>query len=145
MVFSCLLENELNAIAKQIIKHSEDNTVWIFKGDLGAGKTTLIKYICNEMGVVDATSSPTFSLVNEYQTMNGECIYHFDFYRIDTEKEAFNIGTMEYFDSGDYCFIEWPEKIPNLLPDQYLEISIKFIGDKRTIELTKHGPKDLRD
>ncbi|MDA0195074.1 MAG: tRNA (adenosine(37)-N6)-threonylcarbamoyltransferase complex ATPase subunit type 1 TsaE [Bacteroidetes bacterium] len=137
--------SDLVLIARQIIDFAGDYKIWIIKGDLGAGKTTLIKYLCDEMDVVDSVSSPTFSLINEYQTAKGETIYHFDFYRIETEKEAENLGSEEYFYSGEFCFVEWPEKIPNLIPEQYLEISINFISNKRKFYLTRYGSEDIRD
>lgn len=99
-------------------------SVVIFEGEMGAGKTTFIKTVCRELGVTDAVSSPTFSIVNEYETNTGKRLYHFDFYRINDEQEALDIGTLEYFDSGNLCFIEWPTKIPNLLPDHYLQVTI---------------------
>src|SRR5688572_25454959 len=98
--------------------------VVIFEGEMGAGKTTFIKAICRELGVTDAVSSPTFSIVNEYETTAGKRLYHFDFYRIEAEQEALDIGTLEYFESGNWCFIEWPTRIPNLLPDHYLHVAI---------------------
>ena len=106
---------------------------------MGAGKTTFIKAICAEKGVVDEVSSPTFALINEYQTDQAATIFHFDFYRIKSELEAESLGLDEYFYSDELCLIEWPEKIPQLIPEHYLKISIKFIADKRTIHLTKHG------
>ncbi len=140
MVIDISKESDLQEAAIQVLKNSENHHVWLLQGEMGAGKTTFAKAICVELGVVDAMSSPTFSLINEYETAQGEAIYHFDFYRIKFEKEAENLGLEEYFYSGSLCLIEWPEKIPNLIPDQYLKISIKFIAEKRTIHLTKHGP-----
>ena len=99
-------------------------SVVIFEGEMGAGKTTFIKAVCRELGVTDAVSSPTFSIVNEYETSSGKRLYHFDFYRIEEEQEALSIGALEYFDSGNLCFIEWPSKVPNLLPDHYLTVNI---------------------
>lgn len=96
----------------------------LFEGEMGAGKTTFIKAICHELGVTDYVSSPTFSIVNEYLTGSGQPVYHFDFYRINDEQEALNIGVFDYFDSGNLCLIEWPTKIPNLLPDHYLLVTI---------------------
>ena len=104
-------------------------------GPMGAGKTTFIKYLCEQLGVKDSTSSPTFSIVNEYDSDNG-LIYHFDFYRIKDEQEAFDFGYEEYFYSGAYCFIEWPEKIPNLLPEEAKEIQISIVDpDTRKISI----------
>src|SRR5687768_14309217 len=110
--------------------------VVVFEGEMGAGKTTFIKAICRELGVTDAVSSPTFSIVNEYETTGKRRLYHFDFYRINNEQEALDIGTLEYFESGDLCFIEWPSQIPNLLPDHYLLVTITASPEgHRTITL----------
>ena len=95
-----------------------------FYGEMGAGKTTLIKAICNELGVIENVTSPTFSLVNEYVTTENELIYHFDFYRLNKTSEAFDLGYEEYFYSGKLCLIEWPEKIEQLLPTQHTRINI---------------------
>jgi tRNA threonylcarbamoyladenosine biosynthesis protein TsaE len=97
---------------------------------MGAGKTTLIKSICKVLGVKDNVSSPTFSLVNEYHTIKGEIVYHFDFYRIKSEEEASDIGVDEYFYSDEYCFVEWPSMIPSLWPDEYVMINIEIISEK---------------
>lgn len=132
----------LPEVARKIIDFAGDERIWLFQGDLGAGKTTLIKYLCHELGVIDAVSSPTFSLVNQYETDKGGEVYHFDMYRIETEEEASNLGLDEYFYSGNLCLIEWPEKIPHLIPEQYLKININFIAENRTIHLTKNGPED---
>ncbi len=104
---------------------------------MGAGKTTFIKAFCEALNVEDTVSSPTFSIVNEYRYPNG-IIYHFDFYRLKNQAEALDIGLEEYFDSGEYCLIEWPEKIPNLLPENYLEISLEVLPDQqRKLTLAK--------
>ncbi len=133
-------ESYLPTAAKEVLNIAGDQRIWLFEGEMGAGKTTFTKAICAELGVVDEVSSPTFSLINEYETARGETIFHFDFFRIESEMEAENLGLDEYFYSGDLCLIEWPEKIPHLIPDRYLKINIKFIAEKRTIHLTKHGP-----
>ncbi|NJN25536.1 MAG: tRNA (adenosine(37)-N6)-threonylcarbamoyltransferase complex ATPase subunit type 1 TsaE [Cyclobacteriaceae bacterium] len=107
---------------------------------MGAGKTTLIKAIARQFHIDDNVHSPTFSIVNEYGDRNGETYYHFDFYRIIKETEAMDIGIEEYFDSGDLCLIEWPQKIPSLLPDAYLQIDISIISDtSREIKLSHYG------
>ncbi len=106
---------EIGEVAEEIINHSK-NKVLLFFGEIGAGKTTLIKEIAKKLNVEDVTSSPTFSIVNEYLTSSGERIYHFDFYRINEESEAYQFGAEEYLDSGNWCFVEWPEKVENLLP-----------------------------
>ena len=100
-----------------------ENKIVLFYGDMGAGKTTFIKSICLELGVKETVSSPTFSIVNEYEG-NGNTIYHFDFYRIKSIQEAYDIGYEEYFYSGNMCFVEWPDKIDELLPEHYLKVEI---------------------
>jgi tRNA threonylcarbamoyladenosine biosynthesis protein TsaE len=114
--------------ASEIIKFAEDSRIFLFYGDMGAGKTTLIKALCERLGTTETVTSPTFSIVNEYEG-NDERIYHFDFYRLKNETEALDMGYEEYFYSGAYCFIEWPEKIPNLLPDHYISIKISVEDD----------------
>lgn len=132
--------NDLESIAEQIIHEAGTNRVIIFNGEMGAGKTTFIKAIGHVLGVTDGMSSPTFSIVNEYEGRTGEPIYHFDFYRLKNENEAYDIGTEEYFDSGSYCLIEWPDKVAGLLPDTYAEVTIsKTENDQhRTIAFTTH-------
>jgi len=117
---------DLNSISKELIKLFNETKIILFKGEMGAGKTTLIKQICANLGVGDITSSPTFSIVNEYRANNNRAVYHFDFYRIENEQEVMDLGYEDYFYNGSYCFIEWPEKIPNLIPEQHLIINIKI-------------------
>ncbi|MEQ6123964.1 tRNA (adenosine(37)-N6)-threonylcarbamoyltransferase complex ATPase subunit type 1 TsaE [Pseudotenacibaculum sp. MALMAid0570] len=125
----------LNQIAKDVIEKSKSKKI-LFYGNMGVGKTTLIKEICKELGVKDVISSPTFSLVNEYRTQNNDIVYHFDFYRIDNEEEAYDIGIEDYFDSNAWCFIEWPENIQNLLPLKSTEIYLEQVSnDHRNIQL----------
>ena len=125
----------LNQIAKDIIKNSK-HKVLLFHGEMGVGKTTLIKEICKELGTDDITSSPTFSIVNEYITLNDETIYHFDFYRLNNEEEAYNIGVEDYFHTDAWCFIEWPSVIKNLLPLITNNIYLtKLDDDQRNIQL----------
>ncbi len=128
-------EAQLKEVSRFLQQHKDTfPPVWLFYGDMGAGKTTLIKQFCNDIGVEDNVTSPTFSLVNEYQTHDGEIVYHFDFYRIDSEEEAEQIGLDEYIYSNNICLIEWPEKIPNLLPHSNLNITFKINSDNsRTI------------
>lgn len=128
---------EIQQVAQKILAEKLDNVV-LFHGSMGAGKTTLIKELAKELKVLDATSSPTFSLVNEYQATDGTVLYHFDLYRLKTEHEALDFGIDEYLYSGNRCFIEWPEKINHLLPEHYTEISIQIEPTgKRKIELFK--------
>ena len=132
LIFS---QNELNKVAKQIIAHNPKKVI-LFNGEMGVGKTTLIKEICKFLGVKDATSSPTFSLVNEYQLPNNQFVYHFDVYRLKIESEALDMGIDEYLYSGNWCFIEWAEKIPNLIPKEHSIITIELLLDgKRKLTL----------
>jgi tRNA threonylcarbamoyladenosine biosynthesis protein TsaE len=128
--------DEINDVAKKILEQNL-NKVILFYGEMGVGKTTFIKALAKEIGVYEATSSPTFSLVNEYQTINNQVIYHFDFYRLNTEIEALDMGVDEYLYSGNWCFIEWAEKIPNLVPESHSEISISLLSDgRRSLKLS---------
>lgn len=107
--------------------------VVLFEGEMGAGKTTLISEICRQMGVVDDPSSPTYSIVNEYFSEKNGTIYHFDCYRLESEEEAYDIGLEDYLFSSNYCFIEWPDKIEKLLPDNYVRVTIQAKGAIRLI------------
>ena len=117
---------ELPEVAEQII-HNAAHKIFLFNAEMGIGKTTLIKEICYQLGVDDVISSPTYSLVNEYEGKNDSIIYHFDFYRIQHEEEAYDIGFEEYLDSDAWIFIEWPEKIINLLPENSSHIKISLL------------------
>jgi tRNA threonylcarbamoyladenosine biosynthesis protein TsaE len=125
---------DLDRIAREMLAVTTLHKVIIFNGEMGAGKTTFIKAIGRALGVTDTMSSPTFSIVNEYQTATRDRIFHFDFYRIKNEAEAYDIGTEEYFDSGHYCFVEWPDKIKTLLPEKFTEVSIARDTDQPTTE-----------
>ena len=122
-------EEELQEVARKLISNFSHIKVWCFNAEMGAGKTTLAKKICKELGVKDEMSSPTFGIVNEYLASDGKGIYHFDFYRLKDIEEAIDIGVEEYLYSGNLCLLEWPEIIDPLLPDEYLQISIKLVGD----------------
>ena len=127
--------DNLSEIASEIIASAENKTL-LFFGEMGVGKTTLIKEICKKLGVTDSISSPTFSLVNEYETSKKEKVFHFDFYRITDEGEALDMGIEEYFDNNDWCLIEWPKNIENLLPLDAVEIHLSILNDgKRNIQL----------
>jgi tRNA threonylcarbamoyladenosine biosynthesis protein TsaE len=115
--------DELSSAARALLDFAGEEQIFIFEGEMGAGKTTFIKAFCAELGVTETVSSPTFSIVNEYEGSNS-VIYHFDFYRIKNLQEAYDIGYEEYFYSGNRCLIEWPERIAELLPDQYIKVSI---------------------
>ena len=126
---------QLNSIAKQILEHTLPHKKFTFYGEMGVGKTTLIKALSLQLGVSDVVSSPTFSIVNEYQIDKGLKIYHFDFYRIEDEREAYDMGYEEYFFSDAYCFVEWSEKIPNLIEEDMVKIKMFLEGTKRRIEV----------
>lgn len=126
---------ELPKIAKEIIASAKNKTL-LFYGEMGVGKTTLIKEICKQLGVLDTISSPTFSLVNEYQTTTNEKVYHFDFYRIEDEEEALDMGIDDYFYNNEWCLIEWPENIENLLPLDAVKIELNMLENgQRNIQL----------
>ena len=128
--------DQLEEVAQKIIAKNP-NKVILFHGEMGVGKTTLIKQLCKTLGVTDATSSPTFSLVNEYKTAKNQTVYHFDFYRLNSETEAMDMGIDDYLYSGNWCFIEWAEKIPNLIPEAHSVITIELLADgKRSLELS---------
>ncbi len=128
--------DEIQDVAQKIIAEGP-NKVILLHGNMGVGKTTLIKALCKQLGVYDVTSSPTFSLVNEYKTDDHQSIYHFDVYRIKSEAEALDMGIDEYLYSGHWCFIEWAEKIPNLIPDNHSVIQLTQTADgKRHLRVT---------
>ena len=118
---------EINEVAKAILALPNLNKVITFHAEMGVGKTTLIKELVKELGVIEHSSSPTFSLVNEYEAQDGKIIYHFDLYRINNEMEAYDMGIDEYFYSGNWCFIEWPEKVPHLIPLEHAAIKIQLL------------------
>jgi tRNA threonylcarbamoyladenosine biosynthesis protein TsaE len=126
----------LSEVSDYLISLREEADVIAFYGSMGAGKTTLIKNLCHRMGVTDEVNSPTFAIVNEYVTEEGESVYHFDFYRIKKLEEAYDIGYENYFYSGNLCLIEWPEMIEPLLPDKYIRVEIQLgeTDDERNIK-----------
>ncbi|WP_419211432.1 tRNA (adenosine(37)-N6)-threonylcarbamoyltransferase complex ATPase subunit type 1 TsaE [Maribacter sp. X9] len=122
-------ENELSEISKQIVTSAKSRTL-AFYAPMGAGKTTLIKALVKELGGIDNVSSPTFGLVNEYENLEGNTLaYHFDFYRLEDEFEALDMGLEDYLNANTWVFMEWPEKIPNLLPDDIQIIRIEIINE----------------
>ena len=132
IVFS--LDQIQEAAAQILAKNS--NKIILFNGEMGVGKTTLIKQLCKSLGVEEATSSPTFSLVNEYHTCNNQIVYHFDFYRVNKESEALDMGVDDYLYSGNWCLIEWSEKIKNLIPEKHSVVRIELLADgRRSLEL----------
>lgn len=129
-------EEQLKEVADLLLSSLEGRTVVALRGEMGAGKTTLIRAVAERLGADDQVTSPTFALVNQYKGGDGERIFHFDFYRIEDEREAFDLGYEEYFYSGDLCFVEWPEKIEGLMPEELVEVRITVDGPtERTFEI----------
>lgn len=127
--------NEIENVAELIVA-ANPNKIVLFNGEMGAGKTTFIKQLCKTLGVTTATSSPTFSLVNEYETSDNQLVYHFDFYRLKNETEALDMGVDDYLYSGNWCFIEWAENIASLIPETHSTITIEALSDgKRLLKL----------
>ncbi len=146
---------ELPSAAESILKYAQGKKIFCFYGELGAGKTTLIKEICKQLGVIDTGSSPTYSIINEYEApllspQKGEdglpssspmgrlggALYHFDLYRLKSESEIYDIGYEDYIFSGNYCFIEWPEKMEHLLSEKYVKVKINVDGEERNISIS---------
>ncbi len=123
-------ENQLFEVAKSILGAYPKERVFGFYGEMGAGKTTLIKEMCKALGVTDVTSSPTFAIINEYWTESGQPLYHFDFYRIDEPADASRVGFEEYLYSGHYCFIEWTEKVEEILQDDFIPVTIERVDEQ---------------
>ncbi|WP_293303072.1 tRNA (adenosine(37)-N6)-threonylcarbamoyltransferase complex ATPase subunit type 1 TsaE [Pedobacter sp. UBA4863] len=128
---------ELNTVAKALLAFANGQKFFVLEGEMAAGKTTFIKSFCKALGVDDVVSSPTFSIVNEYQSAAGT-VYHFDFYRLKNLQEAYDIGYEEYFYSNNYCLVEWPSKVEELLPEEYIKIEITVTGsEQRLFQFTK--------
>ncbi|KEO74714.1 tRNA (adenosine(37)-N6)-threonylcarbamoyltransferase complex ATPase subunit type 1 TsaE [Anditalea andensis] len=138
----CSKLSQLSEAVMRIIDICKNETIWVFKGQMGAGKTTIIKGIAEHFQIVDQVSSPTFSLVNEYQDTRGELYFHFDFYRVEDPVEALDIGVDEYFYSGQYCWIEWAEKVAAYIPGDFALIDIS-VGENQeriiTINIIRDG------
>lgn len=129
--------DKLKIAARELLENTNHQTIWAFYGEMGAGKTTFIKEICQALQVKEQVASPTFNLINEYEAANGKLVYHFDFYRLNELEEAMNIGTLEYFESGELCLLEWPEKVEPILPEKIRNIYIRIIDkDQRKIKIT---------
>ncbi|MFW0714576.1 tRNA (adenosine(37)-N6)-threonylcarbamoyltransferase complex ATPase subunit type 1 TsaE [Pedobacter sp. N23S346] len=127
--------NDLSALpnaAAQLLAFAGEVKIFIFDGDMGAGKTTFIKTFCQVLGVADVVSSPTYSIVNEYESAKGS-VYHFDFYRIKDIQEAYDLGYEEYFYGGGICLIEWPERVAELLPDHLVKVEISIVDENRRV------------
>lgn len=122
-------KDAISKAAKKVIEIAGSEKVWVFKGEMGAGKTTFIKALAEQFQIQDQISSPTFGIVNEYQNDSGKEFYHFDFYRLDDPTEALDIGIEEYFYSQNYCWLEWAEKVADFLPDQYFLIKLEILSD----------------
>ncbi len=126
--------NEIESVAKQFLVATEGKRHFAFYGSMGAGKTTFIKAVCEQLGTTDTVSSPSFAIINEYNSNSGK-IFHFDFYRIKNLEEAYNLGYEDYFFGDDYCFVEWPEKIEELMPEHFTIVKVSVDdNDKRTLE-----------
>lgn len=125
----CKDKIELHQVAKSLLETFANDRFFAFFGNMGVGKTTLIKEICAMLGVADNVCSPTFSIINEYVGSDGMSIFHFDFYRLKNIEETYDMGYEEYFYSGNYCFVEWSEKVETLLPDTYIRIDIVEEGN----------------
>ncbi|MBQ6068494.1 MAG: tRNA (adenosine(37)-N6)-threonylcarbamoyltransferase complex ATPase subunit type 1 TsaE [Bacteroidales bacterium] len=125
--------DQLPEVAAQLLEVFAEERFFAFFGKMGVGKTTLIKEMCHQLGVADNVCSPTFAIVNAYSTAEGMPVYHFDFYRLKSAVEAYDIGYEEYFYSGDYCFTEWTEKIEELLPERYVRVEIEEADGIRTL------------
>jgi tRNA threonylcarbamoyladenosine biosynthesis protein TsaE len=143
LVFDRVSLAALEGVTKSVLSQMGARRVCVLQGEMGSGKTTLVKAFGKALGVVDTMASPTFSLVNVYATNSGDSIYHFDLYRLKSANEVFDIGAEEYLYSGKYCFVEWPEKILALLPGEYAEVRITVEDEHhRTIEFLLHGRKE---
>jgi len=129
-------KKDLSSAAKKFLKHTGEKKLLAFYGSMGAGKTTIIKAICKELGSVDIVSSPTFTIVNEYKTIDEKTLYHIDFYRIKKQEEVFDFGVEEYLSGDSYCFMEWPELIEEILPQETVKIIITVdIDGQRTLSI----------
>lgn len=124
---------EINHIARKFLEAHPADRIFAFYGQMGVGKTTFIKALCEEMHVADYVTSPTFSIVNEYRTVDSKPIYHIDFYRTNNIQEVFDLGYEDYFSSGEYCFIEWPELIESLLPPITVRVNISEAENKKRV------------
>ena len=129
--------DKLSSVALELLRLS-DNRIFALYGNLGVGKTTLVKSICNHLKVIDAVSSPTFSIVNEYVNLDNDKVFHFDCYRLHTIDDAYKMGVDVYFDSGNYCFIEWPDLIHEILPKNHVALKINQTGFTRELLLLNY-------
>lgn len=132
---SASVVDDLDGIAGEILSLAPEARIFALHGEMGVGKTTLVKHFCRKLGVTDLVNSPTFSIVNEYAGRHGIRIFHFDFYRINKQEEIYDMGYEEYFFSGEYCFIEWPEKLQFLLPVDSVRIFMEDRNGERNIRI----------
>lgn len=130
-------KKQLPHAARELLKYAADRRIIAFYGPMGSGKTTIIKAVCKELGAIDIVSSPTFTLVNEYKTKDGESVFHIDFYRIRKQEEVFDFGIEEYLTGESWCFMEWPELVEQILPAEMIKVKIS-VGEheKRTLSIT---------
>ena len=134
MDFHISSTEQIKQVAQQFIAAMDGHKLFAFYGEMGAGKTTFIKALCDELGVIDVVNSPTFAIANDYETALGDHIYHFDFYRLKTPQEALDFGVEDYFYSGHICFMEWPDQIGTLLPTESVRVAITVNADgSRTV------------
>ncbi|HZY24210.1 MAG TPA: tRNA (adenosine(37)-N6)-threonylcarbamoyltransferase complex ATPase subunit type 1 TsaE [Bacteroidales bacterium] len=126
-------KRHLPAAARELLNHTADKKIFAFYGSMGAGKTTLIKAICKNLGAIDIVSSPTFTLVNEYKTSGGESLFHIDFYRIKKQEEVYDFGLEEYLTGDSYCFMEWPELVEELLPPETVRVRITIDNNEQRV------------
>ena len=131
-------KRHLHTAAKQLLEQSGGKKIFAFYGTMGAGKTTIIKAICEYLGALDIVSSPTFTLVNEYRTGTGESIFHIDFYRIKKQEEVYDFGIEEYLTGESYCFMEWPELIEEILPDETVRVRISVDENEQRLLLISY-------
>jgi tRNA threonylcarbamoyladenosine biosynthesis protein TsaE len=131
-------EKDVALIIPELLELGKGVLIWLLSGQMGAGKTTFTRILCDFLGTEDHVSSPTYSIVNEYLLSSGDTLYHFDLYRLNSLREAQDIGIEEYLDSGAWCIIEWPGLIDSLVPDEYVEIELTQTATGRTISLKKY-------
>ncbi len=126
-------EDQLSTVAEELLRYFPDTKIFLFSGDLGSGKTTLIKHLCKAFGVTDRVSSPTYGLVNTYASKENGRIYHFDLYRLKDETEALDMGIESYLDENAYCFVEWPKLIVPFVPETHVDVQLKIVDTHRSI------------
>ena len=136
LIYNVSDESQLNDISLELL-NKFDLKLYLFYGNMGVGKTTFIKKFCDNLGVKDIVSSPTFSIINHYKSLSEIDVFHFDFYRTTSKEEIYNLGYEEYIYSSSYCFIEWSERLVDLLPSNYIKIEMFLIDDRRTIKVKK--------